>query len=125
MASGEKKKKGQRWVLPVVGFLLALSLGVSFGPDLLRDWKEKRITESGVQAPAQIIDITDTGNRYNSNPEVELTLEVTPDAGRPFSSTARKVLTPVALQKFVPGASVMVMYDPDDRGEVVIVGLKR
>jgi hypothetical protein len=122
MSEGEKKS--QRWILPTIGFILALSFGISFGPELLDDWREKRIRESGVKAPAVIVDLVDTGNRSNSNPEVRLILEVRPEDGKPFPATATKVLTPVALQKHGPGTEVFVMYDPEDPERAVLLGVK-
>jgi hypothetical protein len=123
MSEGEKKTT-QRWVLPLIGFVLALSFGISFGPELLDDWRVKRIRENGVQAPAVIVDLVDTGNRSNSNPEVELILEVRPEHGKPFPATATKVLTPVALQKHGPGTEVIVMYDPEEPERAVLLGVK-
>ncbi len=118
------KKKSQRWVLPTIGFILALTFGVSFGPELLKDLREKRIRQSGVQAPAVVVDLVDTGNRSNSNPEVQVILEVRPEGGKPFRASATKVLTPVALLTFGPGTEVLVAYDPDEPESAVLLGVK-
>jgi len=122
--SETEKRKSQRWVLPTIGFIIALSLGISFGPGLLRDMRETRITENGVRAQAVIVDLVDTGNRYNSNPEVQVILEVRPDDGKPFRASATKVLTPVALQRYGPGTEVLVMYDPGEPERAVLLGVK-
>ena len=124
MATGESGKKNQRWILPAVGFMIAVSLGVSFGPDVLKHFREKRITENGVQAEARIVSLVDTGNRYNSNPEVQLVLEVQPADGKPFRASATRVLTPLDLQSYTKGATVIVMYDPEKPGEAVVLGVK-
>lgn len=73
-----------------------------------------------VRAPARILDIRDTGNRFNRNPEVRLTLEVRPAVGSPFQTELTTVVSVVDIPRFQPGSEVIVAYEAEDRTRVAI-----
>ena len=69
-------------------------------------------------ANAEVLSMRDTGNRFNHNPQIELRLRVNPDAGEPFETATRTVVSPVLLSNLRPGSIVAVRYDPEARERV-------
>ena len=74
----------------------------------------KPIRETGIPASATILEIWDTGVKYNDDPVVGFRLLVTPKAGSPYQAEAKNVISIVHLSQFQPGAIVPVRVDPDD-----------
>lgn len=110
----------------ILGPLIVLGLiggafAVFFGPVIMDDMETDRILETGIPATARVIDLADTGNRFNGNPEVEISLEVTPTEGEPFETVAKTVMSAVELREFQPGMIVHVKYDQQDRSKVAVV----
>jgi hypothetical protein len=109
------------WVA-FIGFLIfVLITGFVIGPKIWRHFHNKHIERTGIQAPAHIVEVIDTGNRSNYNPEVLIKLEVQPAGGPPFLGEVRMVVSAVALQALRPGAIVTVKYDPERPSAVAIV----
>lgn len=107
-----------------IGLVLVFGLGLlafGFGAGSKKQSRQAEVLASGIEATAQVIDMTDTGNRYNKNPEVRLTLEVQPTTGDPYQVVLRTVISVVELAKYQPGATVSVKYDPEDRSAVALV----
>jgi hypothetical protein len=118
----KKSGKSGRAILVVVLATVALSVGIGFGPDIVQKFREDGIMESGLSATGEILEVVDTGNRYNSNPEVEILLEITAANGKTWQARTRKVLSAVDLMSHQPGTRVRVMYDPEDPSRVVLLG---
>ncbi len=83
-------------------------------------YSNDQLLRKGLPGEAVILDIQDTGNRYNDQPEVKLILEITPRQGAPFRSEAKQIISPVYLPQFQPGAHVEVRYDPKNRKKAAI-----
>jgi hypothetical protein len=121
---GQPKQKSKKSGLGIVIFALVATvviIGLAFGPDFLADMETREILETGVAAEAEVLDYYDTGNRYNSNPEVRVTLQVRPRDGEPFRAVVNTVLSPVSLAKKPVGSTVHVKYDPNDRSRVAML----
>jgi hypothetical protein len=83
--------------------------------------RKRRLQEAGVNAPAQILDVRDTGVTVNNNPRVKLTMSVTPsDGSAPFQVTMKHLVSRVAVPR--AGDAFMVRYDPEDHDNFAIVG---
>lgn len=65
--------------------------------------------------------IVPTGSHHNEDPEVLISLEVTPAEGKPFSATVETPLSPVYLPRFQPGMTVNVRFDRQEPGHVALV----
>ncbi len=109
-------------VVVILGVIL-LTVGIAIGPGLYKDHQQNKVLASGVEAPATIIDIIDTGNRYNDNPEVRILLKVEPEGAAAYQAEQNTVLSAVDLVKVRPGQAVRVKYDPEDPSLVAIMGL--
>lgn len=105
-----------------IGFAIVVAaLAVAFGPSIIQHSKQAKVLEKGVEATASIVELVDTGNRINYNPEVRIILDVKPDQGKPFRSETRMVLSSVDAVKYQPGKSVQVRYDPANPSVAAIV----
>ncbi|TMK42184.1 MAG: hypothetical protein E6G56_01890 [Actinobacteria bacterium] len=75
--------------------------------------RKQRLQEAGVNAPAEIISLRDTGVTVNNNPRVVLTLRVNPaDGSSPFEVSKKQLISRVSLPRV--GDPVTVRYDPED-----------
>ena len=70
---------------------------------------------TGVRAPAEIVDVEDTGMTVNNSPRVRVRLRVRPDGGEPFELERKVVVSRVSIPR--RGERVEVAYDPDDPSE--------
>jgi len=59
----------------------------------------------------------------NESPQVRLTLQVTPAGRPPFQAVTTTFIGRLQIGMVVPGASVMVKYDPNDISKVAIESL--
>src|SRR5438270_1027830 len=83
--------------------------------------RKRRLQEAGVDAPAQILDVQDTGVTVNQNPRIKLTLNVTPpDGSAAFQIATKKVVSRVAIPR--AGDGFMIRFDPEDHDNFEIVG---
>jgi hypothetical protein len=80
------------------------------------------ILKSGVSAPAVILSVKDTGVTMNDNPQARLHLRVMPMSGEPFEAETTMFVGRFQVAMFVPGATVMVKYDPADKTKVAFEG---
>lgn len=95
----------------VVALLIAVPAWV-WGPGYLRYRQEMRVRESGLPASARVVELTDTGNRFNATPEIRITLEVTAAGRAPWRATITRILSVADAPGFAPGREFPVRYDP-------------
>jgi hypothetical protein len=107
--------------LAAVFMIAVVAFAVGFGPTGKRQSRDKALERVGVLAAATILDLTDTGSRYNKNPEVRLKLEIRPQNGDPYIAEVRTVISVVELPKYQPGATLRVKYDPENPSTVAII----
>ncbi len=75
--------------------------------------RKQRLEEAGVNAPAQIVAVNDTGMTINNNPRIALTLQVSPtDGTAPFQLSKKVTVSRVSIPR--PGDALAVRYDPSD-----------
>ena len=109
-------------IVLVVVSILALITVAAFAPDVMRHFKTQHILKQGIAATAVIKAVTDTGNRYNNNPQIKLTLEVTPKDGKPYLAELITVVSVVDLSRLQPGAIINIKYDPEQPTHVALAG---
>jgi hypothetical protein len=85
----------------------------------------KRLLQTGLPAKAKVLALNDTGVTVNQNPQVQLTLEVTPDNGNPppYQTTLRTIVSRLHIPQFQPGAKLRVRYDPNHPAQVAVEGV--
>lgn len=105
---------------PIFGSIFALIFIVVFGgvfwsffikPAMVRS----KLAKTGVAATARIVSLADTGVTVNMNPQIKLTLEVTPPMGSPYIVEMKKVISRLDTSSYQPGNIVSVIVDPNDK----------
>lgn len=81
---------------------------------------ENRLKKAGKKATAKIIKIQDTGTTINDNPQVKLTVEVTPEYGTPFTTVFKQVISRLEVHLFKPGVLLNVLVDPKDQKKIIL-----
>lgn len=79
------------------------------------------LRQKGVPAPAEILEIWDTGWTINDNPVIGMKVRVRPSDRPPFEATIEKTtVSRIAVPQFQPGNGVWVRFDPDDPRVVAV-----
>ena len=109
------------FAIVALGFagLLAV-LSATMGPRFLRHRREQRLRREGVLADARIIDLHDTGNRFNDMPELAISLLVMAPGAEPFPSELRRFVSLAELGNFARGSMIPVRFDPRRPGMVAL-----
>jgi hypothetical protein len=83
--------------------------------------RKRRLQEAGVEAPAQVLEVRDTGVTVNNNPRVKLTLSVSPaDGSAAFQVSTKQTVSRVAIPR--AGDGFMIRYDPEDHDNFEFIG---
>jgi len=99
-----------------MGFIMYKAFGSTFKSMA----GNKAVLQTGVSAPATILSVEDTGVTMNYSPQARLTLQVTPADRAPFQAVATTFIGRMQIGMIIPGATVMVRYDPNDISKVAI-----
>ncbi|MCR4284960.1 MAG: hypothetical protein NUV97_02850 [archaeon] len=108
------------WVLLFVLFVLIINFFVFFFPSIKEGMLEKKLLNEGIEASAEIINVVDTGNRYNSNLGVVILLKVKPAEEEPFLAEIKTVLSAVEISQLTQGSMVQVLYSLSDKTQVML-----
>jgi hypothetical protein len=93
----------------VIFFVVRMTRGLSAGS-----------IKDGVAAQATIVRTWDTGTTINDNPVVGFALNVTPSTEPAFQVEMKQIISRIQIGAFLPGATVQVMYNPNDHKKVKI-----
>ena len=104
----------------IITVIVVILLIVVFGPKVMRNLSNSNIQEKGIRAQARVLEIKDTGNRRNKNPVVIIKLMVTDTTGREFPGEVEMAVSPVYINRYQPGNTVMVKYLPESPSSIVI-----
>ncbi len=74
-----------------------------------------KLAKTGVPATARIVSLADTGVTVNMNPQIKLTLEVTPPMGAPYMVEMKQVISRLDTASYAPGNVLSVIVDPNDK----------
>lgn len=77
------------------------------------------VAQYGMPATAEVMSVMDTGATINMNPVVELKLMVTPSAGPAFETTARTMVSRIAVPR--KGDQINLKYNPADATQVFVM----
>lgn len=114
----------------VTGFMTKAFMGKEFvadmnqamdkGRDAIELQKQYQNPDmNGLPASAQVVAIQDTGELVNYNPVVILQLKVQPQYEPPFDTTARTIVSKIAIPRV--GDTINIKYAPADHTKIVIV----
>lgn len=82
--------------------------------------ERRRIWKDGVDGTARILELNDTGARFNNHPRVELELEVTVADQPPYKAHCRALISELAIPRVQPDTSIKVKVDPADSSKLVV-----
>lgn len=77
------------------------------------------VAQYGMPATAEVMSVMDTGATINMNPVVELKLTVTPSAGPAFETTARTMVSRIAVPR--KGDQINLKYNPADATQIFVM----
>ena len=77
------------------------------------------VAQYGMPATAEVMSVMDTGATINMNPVVELKLMVTPSAGPAFETTARTMVSRIAVPR--KGDKINLKYNPADATQIFVM----
>jgi hypothetical protein len=80
----------------------------------------RALMATGADAQATVLGLQQTGTYVNMNPQVVLTLQVSPPGQAPFQAQTSTILPMVAVPQVQPGAVINVKYDPTDHSKVMV-----
>jgi len=77
------------------------------------------VAQYGMGASADVLSVMDTGTTINMNPVVEMKLMVTPAAGAAFETTARTMVSRIAVPR--KGDKINIKYSPADATQIFVM----
>jgi hypothetical protein len=87
-----------------------------------RDLAQK-LKASGVEAPAKITAIRDTGERdMGGGQKTQVDVTIAPSDGAPYETTITQSFIASQLAGLAVGGAATVKYDPDDRQKALLYG---
>ena len=106
------------------GGIIAIGISGFFIYRMIKGQAETRnLLQTGVSAPAVIVDIQDTGWIVNNEPQARVTFQVTPADRPPFQAVITKAFSPFDLGSLVPGGAAQVRFDANDPSKIAIESL--
>ena len=80
-----------------------------------------QIRMTGVEAPAKILSMTDTGIRMGDTASMlQFYVEVFPKDWPAFRGNTQQTVLDASRPKFAPGATIYVKFDPNDPKQVAV-----
>lgn len=77
--------------------------------------------QNGPLVIGTIVDVKQTGNYFNYNPELEITFQFTTDDGKEITTSTREYVAMIDLAQFQRGAFVPLRYNPENPEEIMMV----
>jgi len=84
--------------------------------------KIMRINEAGVETPATVVSMKETGTQLGGGHQIEFELTVHPAGGEDYSVSMEQSMHDATLQGIVEGGNVTVKVDPDDPQSLMVWG---
>jgi hypothetical protein len=81
--------------------------------------QQQELLQSGLDATAEVVAVTDTGATVNMNPVVVLQMKVTPSIGAAFDLTTQTMVSRIAVPR--AGDKIKIKYNPANPQQIVIV----
>ena len=77
------------------------------------------VAQYGMPASAEVLMVADTGTTINMNPVVEMKLLVSPTAVAAFETTARTMVSRIAVPR--KGDKINIKYNPADATQICVM----
>ena len=76
------------------------------------------VAQYGLEGTAEVLSVVDTGATINMNPVVEMKLHVTTATGTSFETTARTMVSRIAVPR--SGDKIAIKYNPADPTQIFV-----
>lgn len=116
-----EEKKTTKFENRLLILILATVLLFTVVPIVWNHFQRADVLEKGDDATAKIINVTDTGEIFNSKPLIEIELIYSDRSGRETTATVKMALNAVQFASLKPGGEVKIKYDPEDSSKVAII----
>jgi len=80
---------------------------------------QNMVAQTGLEATAEVLSVADTGATINMNPVVEMKLKVTSSAGTTFETTAKTMVSRIAVPR--TGDKIKIKYNPADPSQIAVL----
>lgn len=101
------------------GIFLFINLALLFRGFLLNR-KRAFIEKNWLTAPAEILQVSETGTCINKQPKIRFILRLEPPGSEPLEVEHVQLMPLLALQNFAPGKRVLVKVNPDDHSKILL-----
>lgn len=101
------------------------SQGVGMGVGDQAAYRDKlmKLNRSGVETPATVKSMTETGNSdMGGGKEIRFDVEVTPAGDAPYAATFTQFMIQSSMEAVSEGSEVMLRVDPDDSNSMMFWG---
>lgn len=107
--------------IPMIALFIGV-VGFGLGPVVMGHFRTQRIMASGTPAMAEVIALSDSGNRVNHQPVANVRLTVQPPQGASYEAVSQVVVSAINSPVYQPGHRLSVKIDPENPSRVVILG---
>lgn len=125
--AGPKKKNKGCGCFGCLPLLLLLIFFFSVAPQLvdfgIQQFHQQMVRHTGIEAPAQVLSVTETGFALEDDALYELTLAVHLPDGRIIQSTLKQLFKKTAAQHLVLGSWTRVRVNPDDPSMLLVISV--
>jgi hypothetical protein len=102
---------------------LGMGTGMGVGDQAAYQKKAMRINEAGVNHPATVKSMTETGNTdVGGGKEIQFEIEVQPTGGAPYTTTFGQFMVAGSISGVGEGSTITVRVDPDDPNSMLFWG---
>jgi hypothetical protein len=93
---------------------------IEMGQSALDGVKQQQVVmQTGLDAAAEVVSVTDTGQTVNMNPVVVIQMKVTPSIGAAFDLTTQTMVSRIAVPR--AGDKIKIKYNPANPQQIVII----
>ena len=85
---------------------------------LMRPGNYNRLMQHGVEAPATVLEMKDTGVTVNNSPYVKMKLRVQPDGQQAYETSTRVLVSRLSIPHV--GDTIKVRYDPAKPQDLIV-----
>jgi hypothetical protein len=102
---------------------LGMGTGMGVGDQRAYQQKAMRLNEAGVNHPATVKSMTETGNTDpGGGKEVQFEIEVQPAGGSPYTTTFTQFMVEGSIRGVEAGSTITVRVDPEDPNSMLFWG---
>ena len=103
---------------------LGMGTGMGVGDQAAYRDKAIKLNQSGVEHPATVKTLTETGNSdVGGGKEIQFEIEVRPADANPYAATFKQFMVQSVMDSISEGSQITVRVDPDDPNSMMFWGI--